>query len=789
VNVNQPDDDDGSPSRRILDVNLVGDSGGGAGMVTPWPISDSFFLVSVVDIPKSVRQRAAAVAGIYLLDKFGNLEILFADSSRSNKPVWFYGPRPRLPRERPPIIPTATFQGERRGRPDHKRATLAVMNVYDADFRWPEGRTPTELRVVQCWGKPWSRPSWNFPKISRSDGNVARMALGRVPIEKDGSAYLEAPVGCLIFFQVLDQDGLAIQSMRTATYVHPGEQLSCAGCHEDKWSRRTTAAPPLAMRRPPSKLRPEAGGPYPQTYARLVKPVFEGTCVPCHRKEGQEPTDLSYKALGGLTSRAYYGNGGAGGGGPGVEQSRSTPGELGAAASPLGKALLKTHRERLPPETLRRVTLWLDLGAPNLCDFMYEEDQLLGHNVWPWAEGEPANPQHVQHDRPLAQSVIPPGGPPEVLRLLGSPDWQQRQWGAEALRQLGPAARNARQELFARFSELMGGEQIEETEGLLRAFREIETELFDRAVSALCEVACGEDLARASRACDVLKFSRADTPTAVAAFARLLRGDAYEPAISAGEALSALACDRWAPIAPELLKAIRSPHSRAAHLAADLLRRLGPSAPPGTVPALAAALQERSRDYTFLGKPEKDLQQIPQVQERHAWFADALYVEWDPKKQQDTFRTMAQSLERSRDRELMTMCARALRRFGAEAKGAAPALAHCASLDAGDQAALVDAAVKIAPVEAIRSAAALLPANAENEDKLTRLVFFIALAGEHGGAEARAAALAALAQVQGQSYAAQEAATWRTLLKDADTPKVTNETKKHGPKQTEGKRR
>jgi hypothetical protein len=26
-----------------------------------------------------------------------------------------------------------------------------------------------------------------------------------------------------------------VRSMRSGTYVHQGEHLSCAGCHEDKW--------------------------------------------------------------------------------------------------------------------------------------------------------------------------------------------------------------------------------------------------------------------------------------------------------------------------------------------------------------------------------------------------------------------------------------------------------------------------------------------------------------------------------------------------------------------------
>ena len=58
--------------------------------------------------------------------------------------------------------------------------------------------------------------------------------LGTVPVEADGSAYFEAPAGKAIYFQALDEQGMAVQSMRSATYVHPGEQLTCQGCHERK---------------------------------------------------------------------------------------------------------------------------------------------------------------------------------------------------------------------------------------------------------------------------------------------------------------------------------------------------------------------------------------------------------------------------------------------------------------------------------------------------------------------------------------------------------------------------
>jgi hypothetical protein len=118
-------------------------------------------------------------------------------------------------------------------------ATIAVMNVYDSDFDRPKGVRITALRIIQVL--PKSTPPPNEPRIGVADQTNARAALGTVPVESDGSAYFEAPVGKALYFQALDASGMAVQSMRSATYVHPGEQLTCQGCHEPRVNR---PAPP-----------------------------------------------------------------------------------------------------------------------------------------------------------------------------------------------------------------------------------------------------------------------------------------------------------------------------------------------------------------------------------------------------------------------------------------------------------------------------------------------------------------------------------------------------------------
>jgi hypothetical protein len=72
------------------------------------------------------------------------------------------------------------------------------------------------------------------------------------------------------------------------------------------------------------------------------------------------------------------------------------------------------------------------------------------------------------------------------------------------------------------FTEVVQTDCIEETEGLLRAFRAIDPGLYAEAVSELCAVARSDDPFRAFRACEAMKFAGADTPDAVATLVRVL---------------------------------------------------------------------------------------------------------------------------------------------------------------------------------------------------------------------------------------------------------------------------
>jgi len=346
---------------------------------TAWPLSEDFYVCNYVQ-------------DLILLDRFGNKTILCAHDRCPNigETMRLVEPIPVQARRVPAAIPLATYEGQRARLP-HEPAVISIMNVSISDIPFPRDRQAKWLRIVQLF--PKTTPHRDEPDTGYCPENIPRMSLGIVPVEDDGSVYCKAPVGKLLQFQVLDSNKMAIQSMRSATFVHSGEHLSCVGCHEDKWKAPRQTAQPKAFKRRPSDLIREPGSQEPVTYYRTVKPIFEGKCLPCHQKEAKGPRKMGYDDL---KEYAFYYSGahmnnycnlkmyGMG--------TRSIPGLFGAHYSRMGKALLHNHREtRITEEEFGRICLWLDLNSPRLGAFNDVARQEHGELVWPDLDVEPNN--------------------------------------------------------------------------------------------------------------------------------------------------------------------------------------------------------------------------------------------------------------------------------------------------------------------------------------------------------------------------------------------------------------
>jgi hypothetical protein len=324
---------------------------------SPWPLSEKYFLVAFSHDPLPggyTKQHRDSETGLYYFDRFGNLELLFRKAGISA--VY---PIPLGARESAPVCvgPTDSRLGE--------QGEFLLSDVRRSVLALPAGRRVKELRVFQLL--PKSRTdSADYPRMGHPDQANARMLLGTVPVEADGSAYFVAPARKPLYFQAVDESGRAVQGMRSIVYLQPGERRGCVGCHEPPG-----AAPPAggvaAARRGVSVIQSGPDGSKPFGYPRLIQPLLERHCVRCH--DGTAGPDKSPLVLtgemAGRFSKSYESLK------PYVRwpsyDAVTRPGEVGADASPLSGILVgEKHRKyvQVPDEALRTFYLWLDAHVP-----------------------------------------------------------------------------------------------------------------------------------------------------------------------------------------------------------------------------------------------------------------------------------------------------------------------------------------------------------------------------------------------------------------------------------------
>ena len=206
--------------------------------------------------------------GIYLFDAFGNLNLIYRDPAISSME-----PLPIRPRRNPPQIASRVNVHE------SSDSRLLVADVYQGLSGIPRG-TIKQLRLVGVPAK--THPTMNSPNMGITLDDPGKFVIGSVPVEEDGSAYFRVPAGVAFFFQALDDQGMAVQTMRSATYLQPGQTASCIGCHEPRNTAPANARPRSALR-DPSKITACAPGAWPVDYGELVQPVLDAQCVSCHQ--------------------------------------------------------------------------------------------------------------------------------------------------------------------------------------------------------------------------------------------------------------------------------------------------------------------------------------------------------------------------------------------------------------------------------------------------------------------------------------------------------------------------
>ncbi len=345
---------------------------------SPYPLSESYCLAaySFDTLRGEPYKNPPNLFGLYLVDRFGNKELLYRDLNISSS--W---PIPLRPRAKPPALPSALASDSR------AEGTFLLHNVYESWTRLPTERI-THLRVIQVL--PKTTPNMGNPPPGAALGAPGKQVLGTVPVEKDGSAHFRVPAHKAVLFQALDEQGRAVQTMHSLTYLQPGETVACVGCHErgttsPSASQQETVA--IALRRPPSVITPGPDGSLPFSYPLLVQPVLDRHCIGCHRAEmakdenggviltGEPESQFSqsYMALVGYVSyRASNG------------PPRTVPDQYGARGSKLTTLLLKGHYDvKLSAEDWQRLATWMDANSLFYGTFNPEDQarQLRGERI------------------------------------------------------------------------------------------------------------------------------------------------------------------------------------------------------------------------------------------------------------------------------------------------------------------------------------------------------------------------------------------------------------------------
>jgi hypothetical protein len=280
-----------------------------------------------------------------------------------------------------------------------------VVDVYTSTHPFPKGARIKALRIVQVAMK--TVPGRNNPVIGYGQGTGwdkgGRMVLGTVPVEDDGSAYFTMPAGVPVYFQAIDEEGLAVQVMRDITYAQPQQRLLCLGCHEPRVRSpaSTPAIASLAFQRPPSAITPDVPESNPLTFPRLVQPILDKHCIACHQPGGEAPdltrgdwrngkrivsrgspalvgTEYWYQSYRNLENYVHCFKTHL------SDPLETIPGGFGARVSPLYTLLKNGHEGvQLLEDEMHRLVLWIDCNCMFYSATTGLAEQAAGRVVWP----------------------------------------------------------------------------------------------------------------------------------------------------------------------------------------------------------------------------------------------------------------------------------------------------------------------------------------------------------------------------------------------------------------------
>lgn len=351
----------------------------------PVPVTKDLFLCA-----HAPRDRF----GLYLVDRFGNRELLYLDPALDSMGATLLRPQTPPPAVAPSTVApnaAAPSAAASQAAGPYPAAQLLLSDVYRGlEPAVARGRVQWLRVVEEVRHDVHLEPNldhadfmkWYASPVDVVSGPygwptyVAKAPLGLVRVEADGSARFTAPAGKVLYFQALDGQYNELQRMRSVVQLQPGETRSCIGCHEG----REEAAPlrrSLALAHPPQALQPHPWGDAPFSYERVVQPVLDARCVRCHTATHAKHVNLtgaldaekipaSYRTLisGGWVHFVDCGWNSAG-------CEKREPLTFGTVKSKLWPLLAAGHHGvALSDQDALRLKTWTDLNCPLWPDYI-----------------------------------------------------------------------------------------------------------------------------------------------------------------------------------------------------------------------------------------------------------------------------------------------------------------------------------------------------------------------------------------------------------------------------------
>jgi hypothetical protein len=396
------------PAKHVLNKGIF---------VDPYPITPNLFMAG---------QRNTIV----FTNRAGELSYLHK-MDKAERPRSLHEPRPLVARSRETVVPSRVDYEEETGQ-------LILANVHEGrNMEGVEAGDITRLLVVESLPKPINF-SGGMEPITMGGSFTLERIWGSVPVESDGSAYMELPANRALFFIAQDDQGDTVKRMQSFLTVMPGETTSCVGCHEQRTSTLLQADQTAlkALQRPPSAIRPIPDIPEVFDFPRDIQPILDEHCLPCHDyiahgDKGPRAGGLSLSGDHGpvyshsyaaLTVRGQIADG------RNQVKSNRAPRTIGAVASPLIQKVRQGHQDvELSKTEQDLLCYWIEAGAPypgtyaalgsGSIGIMYGDGALESDEEWPEAVAAAqaietrCNPCHVgmkRIPRTLTDAVLPP---------------------------------------------------------------------------------------------------------------------------------------------------------------------------------------------------------------------------------------------------------------------------------------------------------------------------------------------------------------------------------------------